>query len=141
MRRIIILAVACLAVYAGLPAAEPDDEQQKTLWELAEDWQKAIDEAPEVQIRGQMDGNWYGKHTDDSRTGYVVGVIDGFYFSPVFGASQEGMNDIHDCLGDKKPGNQMRAIVDKYHAEHPEEWDRPMSEIVKNAVFEICRAL
>ncbi len=113
MNRLIVLAVACLAV-----TAEAD----------------VVDYWP-----GRMDGNEWRRLSENIKTGYVVGIIDGFYFSLIFGAEGKTLDDLHECIANK-PSAQMKAIVQKYHTDHPEMWDQPMSRIVTGALDEICPA-
>ena len=114
MRRIIFLVIACFAVSA---------------------------EAEEVQFwSGYVDGNNWCQVSDIERMVYILGVIDGFYYSAVFGADREFLEDLHNCT-ETKPDAQLRAIVDKYHSAHPEFWDKPMSRIIREAFSDICSVL
>ena len=112
MNRLIVLAVACLAVSA--------EAQNIPYWP------------------GRITGDFWREAADSNRMSYVIGVIDGFHYSAAFGADENILEQLHSCTR-TQPGTQLLAIVDQYHADHPELWDAPMSRIINEALREFCR--
>ena len=74
-------------------------------------------------------GNVYQTLTDNGKTKYVVGVIDGLAVS--------GMEPFVECSYKLEP-LQARAIVDKYMKDNPEHWHYGMSWIIKESLKSFC---
>jgi len=73
------------------------------------------------------------------RSAYVIGVLDGFYFSPVFGAPFTKIDKLQICADAMNPtAEQAAAIVDRYLDAHPEAWNDQMQPIVLRAMRQAC---
>lgn len=83
----------------------------------------------------------YLRKTEDERREYVMGVIDGMLTASLF-ASQDlaRLDQLHDCLS--KSGAftdlQLKLMVDKYLADHPERLDQQANVLVYNALMGRC---
>ena len=112
MRRIIILAIACLTVSAVLA-----DEYVFTI--------------------GFRDGHDWIAATEAGKIIYVTGVIDGLDMALLTGADSERIVRFYKCSSDMTVA-QIKAIVQKYLDQHPETWDRPMSALMFTAITTSC---
>jgi hypothetical protein len=77
--------------------------------------------------------------SDDQRA-YAMGLIDGMYLSPAFGApsSNKVLVEIENCVEGMK-SSQVAAIIDKYVKDHPEKWDWDVKDTGYNAMLDACR--
>jgi hypothetical protein len=71
------------------------------------------------------------------RVYYISGLMDGFYASAIFGASDETVGRLNSCAKDMDI-NQVTAIVSKYVEDHPETWHLPLSVEGYNAFNNAC---
>ena len=89
---------------------------------------------------GYMTGNSYRDMPASGQQGYVVGVIDGMFMAPVFGAKLGVKSWLGQCIESGMRSDQLKAIIDKYLAEHPEIWNEDMAGITYGALLPVCRA-
>lgn len=82
-------------------------------------------------------GNTYRELPDDSRRAYISGVIDGFFFAPVWGGSSEKVFALLSCIKEMT-NQQLMAIVDRYLADHPSDWHLPMHDVTFTALGDVC---
>ena len=68
---------------------------------------------------------------------YSAGLMDGFYASALFGASDETVNNLISCTKDMD-SKQVTAIITKYVKDHPETWHLPLSADAHNALNKAC---
>jgi hypothetical protein len=68
---------------------------------------------------------------------YVTGLMDGFYASTLFGASDETVANLNSCTTDMD-SKQISAIILKYVKDHPEIWHLPLSVEAFNALNATC---
>jgi hypothetical protein len=75
--------------------------------------------------------------SESDRQMYVAGLMDGFYASALFGASDETIANLSSCT---KPMDtkQISAIITKYLQDHPENWHLPLSVEAHNALNKAC---
>lgn len=71
------------------------------------------------------------------RTVYVTGLMDGFYASALFGASDETAASLISCTKGMD-NKQLTAIVTKYVKDHPEYWHLALSVEAYNALNDAC---
>lgn len=71
------------------------------------------------------------------RVYYISGLMDGFYASAMFGASDETVGMVNLCAKDMDI-NQVTAIVSKYVKDHPQWWHLPLSVEAYNALNDAC---
>jgi hypothetical protein len=74
------------------------------------------------------------------RVYYISGLMDGFYASAMFGASDETVGRLNSCAKDMDI-NQVTAIVSKYVKDHPQWWHLPLSVEAYNALNDACPGL
>jgi hypothetical protein len=72
-----------------------------------------------------------------SRETYTTGLMDGFYASGMFGASDETVDSLDSCTKGMD-SKQLAAIIEKYVKDHPEGWHHPLSVQAFNALNGAC---
>src|SRR5580704_1658305 len=75
--------------------------------------------------------------TDAARVFYTAGLMDGFYASALFGATDKTVANLHLCTKDMD-SKQVSAIITKYVKDHPESWHLPLSVEGHNALNAAC---
>jgi hypothetical protein len=68
---------------------------------------------------------------------YTTGLMDGFYASAFFGASDATVANLSSCTKDMD-SKQISAIITKYVKDHPESWHLPLSVEAYNALNTAC---
>lgn len=79
----------------------------------------------------------YTELSDSNRELYTTGLMDGFYASAFFGATDETVNNLKACTKDMD-SKQISAIILKYVKDHPETWHIPLSVEAYNALNTAC---
>jgi hypothetical protein len=74
---------------------------------------------------------------DADRQVYTAGLIDGFFASAFFGASDETVANLNSCIKDMDT-KQLSAIITKYAKDHPENWHLPLSVLAHSALDKAC---
>ena len=73
------------------------------------------------------------------RAAYVIGILDGFSYSTVFGAPDTKIEKLRRCIGAMNANTrQVGTIVDQYLDAHPESWNEKMQPIVLRAMRQAC---
>ena len=93
----------------------------------------------------QTAGNEWRRFPAVARAAYVLGVIDGWILVDV--AVEEtkevrvrAFKNLSECYVTRKmTGEQLGALVDKYMADHPDQWHTSMPSIVLKALAPICK--
>jgi hypothetical protein len=80
---------------------------------------------------------------DDAKGYYVSGLIDGILLTPIFERSRSEdppprIRALKTCIKEMT-NTQLQAIVDKYLAEHPEEWDSGMHILTFRVLLATCK--
>lgn len=99
----------------------------------------AIDKSKEVFTisNGYLDGNEYLKLNSNDRQFYVTGLVDGAALSGFAGTKNQW---IHECLKDKEiKSNQVKAILDKYISDNPEDWSNQAHTLFFRAMRKACK--
>ena len=112
MRRIIILALACLAVSGPAFSALKFNN-------------------------GFINGNEWRGFAPSHKTTYIVGIVDALFYSVVYGASKVVIDGLVNCIQRKTP-DQLTAVVEKFMKDNPELWDKAMSNITHMALEVMC---
>src|SRR5215831_13546259 len=68
---------------------------------------------------------------------YTAGLMDGFYASTFFGATDETVSNLKSCT-EKMDNKQISAIITKYVKDHPEEWHFALSALAHTALNNAC---
>ena len=69
---------------------------------------------------------------------YTSGLMDGFFASALFGASDAAVASLHSCVKDMD-SKQISAIITKYVKDHPESWHLSLSVEAHNALNAACQ--
>jgi len=64
--------------------------------------------------------------SETDRVVYVQGLMDGFFASAMFGASDEPVAGLNSCV-EHMDGRQISAIITKHVKDHPESWNQSLS--------------
>lgn len=95
--------------------------------------------APVSISNGIVKGNTYRDWPDGAKQGYLMGVVDGIYLSPFWGADSKDVTPLQNCLIGVR-SDQLQAIVDAYLNRRPEIWDETMHTSVYGALLDACKA-
>jgi hypothetical protein len=89
---------------------------------------------------GFLSGNRFRGYPEIAQRGYIMGVIDGFLFSPVLGAPVRRPSEMSACLFTNMQATdaQVLAIVNRYLDKNPAAWGDDMHSLVFRAVREAC---
>jgi hypothetical protein len=88
---------------------------------------------------GFLTGKFFQGGSQSMRTAYVIGVLDGFSYAPVFGAPDTKIEKLRRCIGTMHAdARQVGAIVDQYLTAHPESLSQQMQPIVLHAMQQVC---
>jgi hypothetical protein len=79
------------------------------------------------------------KFDEANQRAYVMGLLDGMYMAPTFGAPDASklLLKLTSCVEGMK-SSQVAAIMEKYVREHPERWDWDMKDDGYEAIIEAC---
>jgi hypothetical protein len=72
-----------------------------------------------------------------SRGFYLAGLVDGLLGAPLLGANEHLTETLHNCVLQFHPA-QTVAIVDKYIADHPADWQFDMHILTVEALQAVC---
>jgi hypothetical protein len=87
--------------------------------------------------QGWITGNTYRAFEATSKNVYAVGLVDGVFLSPLYGAPKEKLKPLEQCTTGMT-GQQVVAIFNKYLNENPERWHQSMHVIGFTALKEAC---
>lgn len=95
-------------------------------------------QSQEVYIKnGYLTGNTFRAMDEASKNVYAVGLIDGMFLAPMFGAPEIKLNNLASCTVGMT-GQQIVAIFNKYLSDNPERWNQSMHTIGYAAMFRAC---
>ena len=84
-----------------------------------------------------MTGQEYLALSESSRTAYVMGLLDGIFVGPLFGASEARVKALHNCLQEHN-NVQIAAILSKYIQDQPERWHDGAHVLFYSRMLELC---
>ncbi len=87
--------------------------------------------------KGFLTGQAYLERSQNERTAYVMGVVDGFAFSPALLGSSECAGALQRCLVGRN-NVQLTAIVDKHIRDNPANWHWQANAMIHSALFAQC---
>ena len=88
---------------------------------------------------GFLTGNYFRGGSQSMRAAYVIGILDGFSYSTVFGAPDARVEKLRRCIGAMNANTRaVGTIVDQYLDAHPESWNEKMQPIVLRAMRQAC---
>jgi len=86
---------------------------------------------------GFVTGTIYRKFNEYQKRSYAMGVIDGIYLSPFFGASRTHLGWVEKCV-QGMDDEQVAAVIDKFLKDHPERWHQTVHASVYAALLSAC---
>jgi hypothetical protein len=88
---------------------------------------------------GFLNGKSFQSGSQSMRTAYVIGIIDGFSYAPMFGAPDAKVVKLRQCVGTlNADAKQLGIIVDQYLVAHPESLSQQMQPVVLHAMQQAC---
>ncbi|SRR6266700_2101576 len=89
---------------------------------------------------GFLKADLYLKLSEDSQRAYAMGLLDGMYMAPFFGAPDNDklLMKFTSCVEGMK-SSQVAAIIEKYIREHPERWDWDLKDDGYETILEACQ--
>jgi hypothetical protein len=84
-----------------------------------------------------MTGQEYLALPASRRATYIVGLLDGIFVGPLFGASEARVKALQDCLQEHN-NIQIAAILSKYIQDRPERWHEGAHSLFYSRMFELC---
>lgn len=98
----------------------------------------ALPQAIEI-IGGFVFGGEFLKLSEDKKSSYVIGVIDGFFGAPMFGAKDKNkeLEWLYACV-EKRTKTQISDILTKYLKDNPKVWELPTHASLFNALKTEC---
>jgi hypothetical protein len=88
---------------------------------------------------GFLTGSYFRGGSPSARNAYVIGVLDGFSYSPVFGAPDTKIDKLQDCIGTMHAdAQQLGGVVDHYLDTHPESLKDRMQPVILRAMRQAC---
>ena len=84
-----------------------------------------------------MTGQRYLALPADNQAAYVMGLVDGVYIGPLFGASEASVIAVQNCL-QARTNFQIAAILSKYIQDHPERWHEGAHLLFNSRMLELC---
>lgn len=72
---------------------------------------------------------------------YAMGLLDGMYMAPMFGAPDDGkvLVSLATCVEGMK-ASQVAAIIEKFIKDHPEHWHWDLKDEAYSAMLHACPA-
>jgi len=88
---------------------------------------------------GFLIGQEYLDYDARTQQGYAMGVVDGMWLAPMFGAPDGGtkLKSLGACM-EGMYNVQIKAIIDKFLKDHPERWNDQMHLVAFTAMTEAC---
>lgn len=133
MRGLLLLGLLILWVIPGM--GEEITSKNATLGDAL----KSVIKEQGVLVRhGFFTGNDYRQQDDSYRSTYLMGVIDGFLFSPMFGAPKDGpLRRVELCVAGMQ-SSQVMALVDGFLLTRPVQWHEDMHSLTYQALLASC---
>ena len=75
--------------------------------------------------------------TDVNKKRYAIGVLDGMFLAPLFGAPKANIKWLENCVVNMTD-SQVAAILNKYLIDNPARWHEPLNIIAYSALREAC---
>jgi hypothetical protein len=97
-----------------------------------------------LHVGGKIHNGWlkadeYSNFSDEGKQAYAMGLLDGMYMAPAFGAPDDNkiLMSIASCVEGMK-STQVAAIIEKYVHDHPEKWHWDLKLVGYNALLDAC---
>jgi len=94
--------------------------------------------AQDVRLHNGMgSGQDYLRMPETERPAYVMGLVNGLFVSPLFGASRRQLAWLEACL-EEKSGTQIAALLSQYLEQHPTEQHEQLHAASYRALLQAC---
>lgn len=95
------------------------------------------DASTPITIMSYQTGSTYEALTEFERGQYLQGAIDGMIIGSLASGDRQRGEQLGRCISGML-SNQVLAIVDKYMADNPAQWDQRMNLLTYNAMQGAC---
>jgi hypothetical protein len=93
-----------------------------------------------VQIHNGMGtGQDYLQMPEPERPAYVMGLVNGLFLAPLFGASRASSAWLETCL-EERSGKQIAELLTQYLGQHPTEQQEQLHAATYRALLQACPA-
>ena len=89
---------------------------------------------PESGVTGQ----YYLAMSANERASYILGLTDGVFSAPLFGASEARVHAVQQCLMLQGNNVQTGAILWQYIQARPQRWREPAYWFFYSLLFDLC---
>lgn len=86
---------------------------------------------------GFITGNEYLAFADVNKKRYAMGVLDGIFLAPLFGAPKGNIKWLENCVVNMTD-SQVAAVLNKYLRDNPQRWHESLNFIAYSAFREVC---
>lgn len=88
---------------------------------------------------GFVQAHDYLEMDSEAQKTYAMGILDGFYMAPLFGAPDNNkvLVSITTCVEGMK-ASQVAAIIEKYVKDHPEHWHLDLKNEAYSGMRQAC---
>lgn len=97
----------------------------------------AAQDAPVSIQNGFITGLQFRDLMPNQKRTYTMGVVDGLFLAPLFGAPESGVLWLRECVVGMTD-EQISMIVSRFLERHPERWHESMHGIVYGAMRDAC---
>jgi hypothetical protein len=89
--------------------------------------------------RGWLRAGEFLDMSEDQKGGYVMGLLDGLYSAPNFGApdTSKSLYTLGTCLEPMKL-SQVSAIIELHIRQHPDRWHWDANSVAEEALADAC---
>ena len=91
-------------------------------------------ELPESGVTGQ----YYLAMSANERASYMLGLTDGVFSAPLFGASEARVHAVQQCLMLQGNNVQAGAVLWQYIQARPQRWREPAYVLFYSLMFDLC---
>jgi len=84
-----------------------------------------------------MTGQGYLALSAHEQGTYIMGLVDGIFIGPLFGASEHTVLGLQSCLQERN-NIQIAAILSKYIQDRPERWHDGAHMLFYSRMLELC---
>lgn len=87
---------------------------------------------------GFLTGQTYLHMSPAQRSAYAMGVVDGIFLSPFFGAQKGKVTWLETCAAGMS-ASQLVAVLDQYLHGNPVRWHEPMHVLALSGLKQACQ--
>ncbi|HEX9757476.1 MAG TPA: hypothetical protein VGB26_06700 [Nitrospiria bacterium] len=86
---------------------------------------------------GFLKGEQYLKLSETQQRGYAIGLVDGLFLSPLYGAPKARIAPFEKCV-EGMSDTQVAAVLTKYLQDRPARWHESANAVFFGALKDAC---